>query len=686
MNGGRSITMRIHGALLAELMSKNFGNGSENKVVPAWVLQAPDAFLKGLVNGYFSGDGSCSKKNNEVKAGSSSQPMLEMIQQILVRFGIMCTVKLGNMDNIRSNIAKVHPSRVVQDHYTLLMSGANAIKFAHTFDLVIDYKQKHLDRMKENYPRYTMGRDDIIPEIVTKQFGTLKDIHRDKVVNFAMKCDNSQDSIVFDNLKNETIIYDKVIAIEEINNSHEWVYDLTVKNTKNFNILSGLALSDTFHNSGTSSASKAVRGVPRMEELLSVSRNQKTPTMTIKLNPTINQDKIKVKSVMNAIETTVFGDIVKSTRIYYDPDDFNTTIESDKDFVTSYRDFLGANILTAQPTSPWLLRFELDKDKMLDYNITMMDIHTVLQDHYDENVSVMFSDDNASQLIFRIKLASNQDNGKAKKKAAAAADEEAPQERDYITELKALEKSMMESLIIKGYKNISKAAMNKVDGMQYSRATMSFEKTHEWVINTAGANMIDIIGNPDVDAYRTVSNDITEIYDLFGIEAARQALYNEINSLLDDGGLYINYRHISLLVDTMTNRGYLLAINRHGINRVDIGPLAKCAFEEVTDMITQAGIFAEIDRVTGISANVMLGQIAPIGTGDSQILIDEEKLMKLATEEYADRIAVPDLEAAAPHAVVEEVCTLDNLTFDFTMPDPASMNIPKIVAPRIKLV
>jgi DNA-directed RNA polymerase beta' subunit len=80
----------------------------------------------------------------------------------------------------------------------------------------------------------------------------------------------------------------------------------------------------------------------------------------------------------------------------------------------------------------------------------------------------------------------------------------------------------------------------------------------------------------------------------------------------------MNYRHMSLLIDTMTYKGQLMSIDRHGINRGDIGPLAKSSFEETTDMLINASIFAEYDKVNGVSANVMLGQQPPCGTGDSK--------------------------------------------------------------------
>ncbi len=403
---------------------------------------------------------------------------------------------------------------------------------------------------------------------------------------------------------------------------------------------------NTFHSSGISTASKAVRGVPRIKELLSVTKNMKGPAMTIHVKDEYAKDKMKCNEIKKSIESTFFKDIIKSSKIYYEPDDFSSTIEDDKLFINTYKEFIDKNLLSKIDSAPWLLRLELDKDKLLEEGLNMMELYTILQDFYDDSISCMFSDDNSNNLIFRIKLTEN--NKK----------EELEDERDYITELKALEKSIMENILIKGIKNIDKAVMNKDEYNYYNKETMTFDRKHEWVIDSSGTNLIDVMCHPKIDYTKTLTNNINEIYEVLGIEAARQALYNEISGVIGDADLYVNYRHLALLVDTMTNRGYLLSIDRHGINRVDVGPLAKCSFEETTDMLIKAGVFSEIDKITGVSANIMLGQIPPCGTGESDILIDEHKLINNLgiiheTEEEDE----------------DDVCNIENLKFDFQLPN-----------------
>jgi DNA-directed RNA polymerase II subunit RPB1 len=291
----------------------------------------------------------------------------------------------------------------------------------------------------------------------------------------------------------------------------------------------------------------------------------------------------------------------------------------------------------------------------------MIDLFTILQDFYEDLIQCMFSDDNSDNLVFRIRL--KPDNS---------------EDKDYITELTALEKNIMENIVIKGIKNINKSMMNKQETDKYNREIMQFERTYEWVLDTSGTNLVEVMGHPKVDYIRTISNDINEIYDVLGIEAARNALYKELSGVISDADLYVNYRHIALLVDTMTNKGFLLSIDRHGLNRGDIGPLAKCSFEETTDMIIKAGIFSEVDKITGVAANIMLGQIPPCGTGETEVLLDEFKLLNnMAMETIPEEV----------QADVEDACNVDSLTFDFRAPSKNDKDdINEISAIDIKLV
>jgi DNA-directed RNA polymerase II subunit RPB1 len=112
-----------------------------------------------------------------------------------------------------------------------------------------------------------------------------------------------------------------------------------------------------------------------------------------------------------------------------------------------------------------------------------------------------------------------------------------------------------------------------------------------------------------------------------GIEATRLALISELKMILDTYSIYVNSRHITTLVDMMTLRGIITSITRHGINRVDVGPLRKCSFEETTEILLEAAFFGEHDPLSGISENIIFGQMAPYGTGAFELIVDRHALM-----------------------------------------------------------
>lgn len=361
---------------------------------------------------------------------------------------------------------------------------------------------------------------------------------------------------------------------------------------------------NTFHASGIAAFTKVTSGIPRMKELMSISKKIKTPMMHIRLIKDIAIDQIESEKTMASIQMTYFRDVVSKSWILYDDN------SKDEELIQFYKDFGSYT----DNKSPWVLRFELDKAKMLDEQIQMMDIELCLNAHFDKTIECILSDDNNKQLVVRLKLTENVDFS------------------DALTEIHALEQSIMENLIIKGIQGIEKAKLKKPNKIKrFDTTKKQFEDDKEWSIVTNGTNFINVLCHHNVDPYKTITNDVYEAMNVLGIEAARQILIDELMIVLD--GEALDDRHLSLLADAMSNRGFFMSIDRHGINnRGELGPLAKCSFEQTTDMLIKAGIFAEKDNIHGVSANTMLGQIAPCGTGECDIDIDIEKLMKIMPE------------------------------------------------------
>jgi DNA-directed RNA polymerase II subunit RPB1 len=150
-----------------------------------------------------------------------------------------------------------------------------------------------------------------------------------------------------------------------------------------------------------------------------------------------------------------------------------------------------------------------------------------------------------------------------------------------------------------------------------------------WILDTTGSNLMDVLAHDFIDSTRTYSNDIKEIFNVLGIEAARQTIYNELNEVMEFSGVYINYHHLSLLCDRMTSNAEMVSIFRSGILNDDIGPISKSTFEVHTEVLLDASRHAEFDHMRGVSANVMMGQMGVFGTGSFQLILDIDQMKNM---------------------------------------------------------
>ena len=195
--------------------------------------------------------------------------------------------------------------------------------------------------------------------------------------------------------------------------------------------------------------------------------------------------------------------------------------------------------------------------------------------------------------------------------------------------LKCIEASMLSDIALLGIESISKVYMHwpKTDDKKRTIIAENgeFNAVAEWILETDGTSLMRVLSERDVDPVRTSSNDICEVFQVLGIEAVRKAVEREMNHVISFDGSYVNYRHLALLCDVMTAKGHLMAITRHGINRQDVGALMRCSFEETVDVLIDAASHAEVDYLKGVSENIMVGQLAKMGTGAFNMLLDPEK-------------------------------------------------------------
>ena len=146
----------------------------------------------------------------------------------------------------------------------------------------------------------------------------------------------------------------------------------------------------------------------------------------------------------------------------------------------------------------------------------------------------------------------------------------------------------------------------------------------EYVVYTEGSNFSEILMMPEVDQTRTVTNNIHEIEDVLGVEAARKAIINEAVETLDEQGLDVDIRHIMLVADMMTTRGTMKQVGRHGVSGEKTSVLARASFEITTKHLLDACIHGESDRLNGIIENIIAGQPIPLGTGSVELTMRRE--------------------------------------------------------------
>jgi DNA-directed RNA polymerase subunit A" len=147
--------------------------------------------------------------------------------------------------------------------------------------------------------------------------------------------------------------------------------------------------------------------------------------------------------------------------------------------------------------------------------------------------------------------------------------------------------------------------------------------TNEYVLYSEGTNLPEVLRIPGLDVSRTSSNHIHEVSQTLGIEAARNAIIEEARKVLDEQGLDVDIRHIMLVADLMTVSGDIRQIGRHGISGEKESVLARAAFEVTVKHLIEASVKGEEDSLSGITENVIVGQLIPVGTGAIDLLMGQ---------------------------------------------------------------
>lgn len=702
---GPGVTTKFSHKELSAFLLKTCGTGSFVKKVPDFAFIAPNAFKAGLIQGYMDGDGNFQSddRHHQIRSCSRSFKLTQDMALMLNYFGIFASVKENTVKEMPIYHLNISAKYAV-DYQTHIGSMVHAEKLnnlvkyvqrtnAHNLSDELDQisglgaiiakcgKLLALPGQSRTYGRWakkaTIGRRTL------EKYVALFETHpkAEELIPNEMA--------VLRQAVNASVVWDEIVNIEitseeKATEEEEWVYDFTVPGNQTFMMDSGIIIHNTlntFHFAGVASKSNVTRGVPRIEEILSLSASMKNPSLTVYLKEEEQTDKDKANVIQYMLEHTKLAEIVLNVSICFDPDDLNTMVKEDYATMTQYRAFeqmveecMGkggeggeggeeAKEEVVVEKSKWIIRLELDPDGMLEKNITMDDVHFTLNNLYKEEISCVYSDYNADKLVFRIRMNNILKHAMGGKAGGKKSKANPLDQTDQIYLLKNFQEQLLNGIVLRGVKNLNKVILRKIKNNLTERGG-SFVKEDIWVLDTVGTNLLEVLGLDYIDSRRTVSNDLTEIFKVLGVEATRQCLYNELSEVLEFDGAYVNSHHMGLLCDRMAVNSKMTSIFRHGINNDDIGPIAKASFEETPEMFLKAARHAELDVVRGISANIMCGQEGMYGTSAFQVMLDMNQMMELEeTTKYEFQEEEGELidRAFGTLDVPTDTCSISNL-------------------------
>jgi DNA-directed RNA polymerase beta' subunit len=658
---GPGTTTKFNCKELAQLLLSECNTGSFIKKVPNFAFTAPNEFKAALIQAYVDGDGNFQndKQHHQIRVCSRSQQLIKDIALLLNYFDIFGSIqenftrgsKLYNL-SISAKYAVQYKEKIGTLLHESILCEMICYLERDNLKIVPDYIDKingledivaycgktlALPDQSRIYGHYKRKQIESIGRRTLEKYIQVFETHKD-----SYKIENELN--ILRQAANANVIWDEITKIEISRpDQNIFVYDFTVPKNQTFMTDYGVIIHNTlntFHFAGVSSKSNVTRGVPRIEEILSLSDKPKNPSLTVYLKEEDETNKDKANTIMYMLEYTKLEEIVKSIEICFDPDDLNTLIDEDKTTIEQFRAFENmvaecaeTNLTAENEKSKWIIRMTMDPEVMLKKNITMDDVNFTLNNSYDNQLNCIYSDFNSEKLIFRIRMnevmKTNARGGGPKKVKVNPLDQS-----DQIYILKNFQDQLLENIVLRGVKGINKVILRKIrDNVVETNGI--FNKQDIWVLDTVGTNLLDVLSLSYIDNKRTFSNDIVEVFNTLGIEAARQAIYNEIVDVIEFDGVYINYHNFSVLCDRMTYSSKMISIFRHGINNDNIGPIAKASFEETPEMFLKAARHAELDNLRGISANVMCGQEGFFGTSSFQVVLDLVEMQKLeATSEY----------------------------------------------------
>jgi DNA-directed RNA polymerase II subunit RPB1 len=417
---------------------------------------------------------------------------------------------------------------------------------------------------------------------------------------------------------------------------------------------------NTKHSAGLSKGS--AMGVPRIKELLNNAKSIKSPNMYIYIKDEFVDHKPSVSRIVSHLKTLYINNLYDRAEILYNPGDNNKLAQKIKDDKVSAPFFI-PNLKGDLDSMQWLFRIELSREKMMDKDTTLMDVKTKFVtywlNNFLDNKTMKKDEKELFAKITKCAILSNFDTSPVPTihiKFSLSS-------YDYVT-LEKFWNVVKSQIILKGIPNIKGTEISHENIIIFNKDTGDVEKKKQYVAVSDGINLINLRFIKGIDHNKTMCNDIETIHKLYGIEAARSFLLNELRATY---GGSLNYHHFSVLVDVMTHTGSITSIDRHGMNKLDTDPLAKASFEKQMEHLLLAAIYNESDYMRSISSRIMVGRCIKGGTGMFDLMLDTEMLenSEITDNETGGYTHVEKLDE---DVFMKDINNKDNINDDFFIP------------------
>lgn len=373
------------------------------------------------------------------------------------------------------------------------------------------------------------------------------------------------------------------------------------------------------------------------------------------MNKDKQEDKDLAYTIAAYLKYTSLNDIVKKVDIIFDSDQNDSYMMDDGVVIKGSMNLYG-NFNVKPENLPWLYRFEVSREKLFEKKLTMLEIKTIFINFWDElskdksknknyrelikkiiNGCIMTTNDNASRLYIHIRFDISEFNNSI---------------------LLDIQNMILHEFKLKGIDNIMNVdEVDKKLYLHFNEETGDINNKQEYIVTTSGINMISLRYIKHVDNNRCYYNEMNTICRLYGIEAARKSLIVEINKVFT-GDLRLNFHHLSILCDTMTNTGEIVSIDRHGFGRMDTDPLSKASFEKTVDMLVNSAVYGEVDHLRSVSSRLIMGRAIKCGTGFPEIILDTDIL---ENTEYTDNELTSKIQTSIDTLKINESSLIDDI-------------------------